>query len=70
MVINFADLADALYALATLTGLAMLVAIGAVTAAALTGRGKTRHAGHGAPAAAVPAGAHHPTRLDRPRELV
>jgi hypothetical protein len=69
MMINFSALTDTLYALATLTGLAILVAIGIVGAAAVTERGKARHAGQAGPAAGTAASAPHPTQFDRSRQF-
>jgi hypothetical protein len=67
MIINFQTVSDALVALGTIVGIAIVFAIAIIAAGALTERDKKRHA-RVAPAPHVMA--QHPVEADHARELV
>lgn len=68
MSINFQDLQDTLFALATVVGIAVVFALAIVAAAGLTRRDRARNAHLGTPATAVIA--QQPTQTDDARQLV
>jgi hypothetical protein len=67
MITNFQTVQDALIALGTVVGIAIVFAIAIVAAGGLTNRDKKRHARAGTPAVAL---AQHPVEADSARELV
>jgi hypothetical protein len=66
MITNFQTASDALIALGTIVGIAIVFAIAIVAAGALTERDKKRHAR----VVPAPVMAQHPVEADNARELV
>ena len=71
MSISFPGVTDAIIAISTVAGIAVLFALALIGASALVQRDKARHARTAAVTApATPSFAQHPTQTDRVPELV